>query len=185
MAALSLESFEADEADDNNAAVAFNDGYQQGFDAGQAAAAADHMALAAALVQSISDIDFTYAEARAQVMQSLDPLFEALTTAVLPHCISSGYAKQVADILTSAAAADTEGPFRLHVHPDQVPAVDAATADLAGKIKIVPDAALSAHAAWIQHGAGETHLDLDRLLTQITEALGAVANPEYRTATHG
>lgn len=185
MAALSLESFERDAPGDDSAATAFNDGYQQGFEAGQAAAAADRTALASALVQSISDIDFSYAEARAQVMQSLDPLFEALTHAVLPHCITAGYTKQITNILSAAAAADTAGPFRLHVHPDQAPAVETETVDFSNKIKVISDSTLSPHAAWIQHGTGETHLDLDELLAQITDALGAVANPEYRTATNG
>ena len=185
MAALSLESFEAEAAQDDTATATFNEGYQQGFDASQAAAAADSTALAAALVQAISDIDFTYAEARAQVMQSLNPLFDALTTAVLPHCVSSGFTSQIASMLMTAAGADTEAPFRLHVHPDQVAAVEAATDNLPNNINILPDATLSLHAIWIERGARETHLDLDRLLAQITEALGAVAKPEHRTATHG
>lgn len=185
MSPLSLESFEAALADDDSQSSGFNEGYQQGFDAGCAAAAADQAALSAALVQSINDINFTYAEARAQVLQSLGPLFETLIAQVLPHCVENGFADQLVGALAQGAAIDTNGAICIHVHPDQQDAVEAATADLPTEIDVLADPALGLHAAWIKRDATETKLDLDRMLVQITEVLCAIANPENRITSHG
>ena len=184
MSPLTLESFEDALTDESGPTTAFNDGYQQGFDAGRAAAEMDSATLGSALVQAISDIDFTYTEARAQLLKSLGPLFETLTEAVLPHCIETGFAGQLAEELARAAAADTNSPIRIHIHPDQLVAVQMATEQHL-EVEIHADPALGPHAARIEHGNTETQLELDRLLGRINEALGAIATPENRKTNYG
>lgn len=183
MSPLALESFEDALTDESGPTTAFNDGYQQGFDAGRAAAEMGSATLASALVQAISDIDFTYTEARTQLLKSLAPLFETLTATVLPHCIETGFAGHLAEELARAAAADTNNPVRVYIHPDQQIAVQMATEHL--EIEIHADPALGPHTAWIQRGNTETQLELDRLLDQINAALGAIATPENRTTKNG
>lgn len=183
MSPLTLESFEDALTDETYPRTAFDDAYQQGFDAGRAAAEMDSATLGSALVQAINDIDFTYTEARAQLLKSLGPLFETLTATVLPHCVKTGFAGRLAEELGRAAAADTHSPIRIHIHPDQQIAVQLATEHL--EVEVHADPALGPHAAWIERGNTETQLELDRLLDRINEALGAIATPENRTTNYG
>ncbi|WP_296425989.1 hypothetical protein [Yoonia sp.] len=182
---LSLESFEEIVSDRSGPSADFNDGYAEGIAAGRAAAQADAVALTEAFVQSIADIDFTYAEARSQLLQSLGPLFQTLCKKILPHCVATGFAGQLADQLLHAAAADAAGPIKIHVHPDQRNAVEAATKTLPTQLRVLTDPALTLHAAWIQQGTNETLLDADSLLSHINAALAAISNTEHRTNAHG
>lgn len=185
MSSLSLESFETVATDSFDQGQAFAQGYDEGFAAGLAAANADNATLSSSLVQTFSDISFTYAEARAQILQSLGPLIETLTSAVLPHCVVSGFAGVLAQELSSIAGADTSAPICVHVHPDQQVAVQQVVAGLQSEITVQTDHSLDLHAARISRANTETQLDLDQLLMQITEALNAITLLENRTNAHG
>lgn len=185
MCPLSLESFETILSEDNGPPAAYQEGYDEGYRAGLVTAATDNATLTASLVQTIGDINFTYAEARAQALQSLEPLFQTLTAKLLPHCVSTGFAGLLSREIADAAASDTDAIIRLHVHPDQEVAVAQAIRDLPGTITILPDPSLDLHAAWIQRGTTETELNLDRLLAQITDALEAITPFEDRTESNG
>lgn len=183
--ALSLESFEAALTEDTGPSADYDQGYQDGLAAGTAAAEGDAQALHAAFVQAVSDIDFTYAEARGQVLEALNPLLNMIAEKILPHCVESGFASQLAVMLQDAAAADSSGTIVLHVHPDQHTAVSAALDGLPYSITVATDPALDQHAAWIRQGRTETLLDMDQLLARISDILSAVHNPENRIEPHG
>ncbi|MBE0413797.1 hypothetical protein [Yoonia sp.] len=185
MSRLSLESFEAAAPQDPSRDIAFQAGYDEGFDAGLAEAKAQNTALAASLVQVISDVSFGYAEARAQILEALTPFFGTLTSAVLPHCVETGFAGVLAQELVKIAADDISGPIRLCVHPDQQAAVEVVTSTLPTDITVIADSTLDHHAAWISCANSESQLNLDRLLAQITDALTAINPHENRTNANG
>lgn len=182
---LSLESFENAIADDGAPNADYNQGYEEGLAAGFNTAKAESETLTAALVQAVSDIDFTYAEARGQVLAALSPLFATIAERILPHCVSTGFATELADMLAEAAAADTAARTVLHVHPAQLAAVEAAITTLPSAVTVVADPALDEHAAWIENGHSETLLDVDALLKRITEVLGAIHPTDKRMNAHG
>ncbi len=182
---LSLESFEVALGNDDVASADYNQGYQDGLAAGAAAAQAEAAVLDEAFVHALSDIDFTYAEARRQILQSLGPLFATLVDHVLPHCIETGFASQISDVLQKAATADATAPITLHVHPDTYDAVAARLADMNVQLNLKTDPSLSPHATWVQHGDGETLLDADKLLVEISDLFGIVLNEDDRIKPHG
>lgn len=183
--ALSLESFDDEQVEDITATEAFQQGYQEGLQAGIAQTAADAAALDAAFVQSLENIDFTYTEARSQLLGSLGPLLTTIVEKVLPHCVAEGFAGQLADMLLQAAAQDANAAITLHIHPSQRSAIEAATKDAAVQISLHDDPQLDPHAAWIRQKRSETLLDVDSLLAAISETLGAIHHIENRTENYG
>jgi len=182
---LSLESFDGGLVQDDQPGTAFNLGFEDGFAAGEAAAKANAAALNDTLVQAVADAEFTFAEARGQVLRSLAPLFAAVVDKVLPHCIATGFAGHLADLLIQAAADDLGAQLELHVHPENTEAVEAALADLPNAVIVLPDKSLTPHAAWIKRSNGDTLLDADALLSEICAALSTIQHPADRTQSHG
>lgn len=182
---LSLESFEDGLTDVAGPSKAFEQGYQEGLNAATATAAADQAIIDEKLVEALNGINFTYAEARGQLLGALAPLLSVIVKKILPHCVEIGFAEQLADILAQAAACDTATPMTLHIHPSQRHAVENATAKINAQLLIHEDPNLSKHAAWIRQDRDETLLDADNLLASISEALSAIQHPENRTKTHG
>lgn len=183
--ALSLESFEEALVEDVTESDDFQQGYQEGLQAGIAQSAADAAALSAELVQNIGNIDFTYTEARSQLLGSLAPLLTTIVEKVLPHCVAEGFAGQLADLLLQAAGEDANAAMTLHIHPSQRTAVETASQDMAGQVTIQDDPQLDMHAAWIKQERSETLLDVDNLLVTISAALGAIHHTEDRNEDHG
>ncbi len=182
---LSLESFEDVITQDDTVSEDYNRGYEEGLAAGTAAAQAEVGALQQQFVQSICDMDFTYAEARGQLLLSLEPLFSALVTQVLPHCIENGFAGHLRKVLQQAAEDDASAPISLFVHPDNYDAVLALKGALPAAISVQPDPSLDIHAAWIEKIQHGTLLDTAALLAEITTALSLMTNPETRIESHG
>ena len=181
---LALESFD-EGAVEEIANDEFGKGYEEGMQAGRAAAAAEIEALNAQFVQAISDIDFTYAEARAQILQSLTPLFETVISQVVPACISSGFANQIVAHLQRAADDDSAQPIRVHVHPEHQAAVSALVSDLSSPVEVRNDPTIGPNAAWIEKAHGTTFLDFDGLMKTINEALSLLSTSEPRMKSNG
>lgn len=177
-----LESFESQVVDSAAPAPEFERGYEEGFAAAQAAASADATQLNDKLVQSIADINFTYAEARSQVLRSLGPLFDMIARRALPHCVANGFAEQLAQHLVEIAGTDV-GSMSLHVHPDQVERVKATMGETA--IKVAGDPNLTPFAAWVGQSDRETLIDMDGLLAGISEALSAISSYQKDNAQDG
>lgn len=183
--ALTLESFEDEISSDTTVSPDYSQGYQDGLEAGLATAQTEVGALDEALIQSISDVKFTYAEARGQILQSLGPLFATLVDKILPQCVASGFATRVAAMLTDIAQQDADVAITLHLHPESLPLVESRVAEIGADILSKPDASLTAHAAWVLHGRSETHLDIDGLLKEIAATLDVLNFEKNRNENHG
>ncbi|MEJ6403202.1 hypothetical protein [Yoonia sp. 2307UL14-13] len=183
MSGLALESFEAALNDDGHGPD-FNQGYAEGFAAGEAAAKADGAILDDRLVQNVADLSFTYLAARMQIFKSLEPLFDAIAERLLPHCVQTGFPKQIAHMLLQNADAALP-PATLHLHPDTVSAVVAAVKDVPLDIKIATDPHLTPHAAWIGQAGQEVRIDMDRALADIKEILAAISTAEEESEHYG
>lgn len=182
---LSLESFDGAAIDDPSQNESYQDGYDQGYAAGFQAAREEAAGLSEDIVQAINTIDFTYAEAQSQILGALSPLLHAVVSKVLPHCVEAGFGDQIAQLLIQAAEQEVGAAITLHVHPNQHAAVAKAAQNAPAKVIIQTDPNLSEHAAWIRRADTEALVDMDQLLTAISEILGAIDHLENRTDTHG
>ena len=185
MQILSLESFDDPVFDDAAEQGTYQDGYDEGYAAGLQAASAAAATLNEECAQALTSIDFTYAEACKQTLDALAPLLQDIVDKVLPHCVENGFANQLSEMLAAAAQQDGSKALTVHVHPTQHAAVTQAAASTVAQIDVHADPALTEHAAMIKNGRTETLLDMDRLLSAITETMRAIHHIENRTDAHG
>ena len=184
-AMLALESFADDPPPDPGLAAAYDAGFRAGVAQGRQDAMQEGTGLQAELVQNLSDLAFTYQEARQDIMQSLDPLVRALIHSVLPHCVKTGFADQIADLVLRTCGPDCDQALTVHVHPDQCAAVTAATLPIASLVHVCEDPCLTPQAAWIGQAGAEIQIDMDRHLAAITALLANLSASENRITPHG
>lgn len=165
----------------------WQDGYQAGLADGLAQANAQQDALSEVVVQHMLDLGFQFAEARAQVLAGLRPLFAALSDRLLPALGQAAFGAHLAEALAAAALADMTRPVRIAVHPDQVAAM---TVCLAGQASaafaIIADLSLSPGQALINSATTATMIDIDGLIAAASDALLALTEaPPPRRSEHG
>jgi flagellar biosynthesis/type III secretory pathway protein FliH len=185
MQALTLESFDRAGIDTSDANCTYKAGYDAGLADGKAVSANSQSALSAEVVQSISDLQFNYAEARSEITNSLGPLFAAITAKILPQCVSQGLALQIARLLQSAAAEGVGTPLSIAVHPKQRRAVEAALVDQTSLTSVIEDHELSENAALLRHEDGEISIDLDAVLHEIRQILDTIQSPNQENENFG
>ncbi|WP_019955531.1 hypothetical protein [Yoonia vestfoldensis] len=182
---FSLESFDMTKVADPGPSQDYHDGYAAGFEAATDAANADADRLSQDLVQSLTDMTFTYREAQRDVMESYGSLVTALVDFVLPQCVKLGITQQIADLVMARHAADQGDAIIVHVHPAQLRPVREATAAIGARVSVVADATLTPHAAWIGQAAGDTYLDMDRCLADIAQILSSLQHQNHRISENG
>lgn len=177
---LSLEAFDTDGAADNDVASPrqtsqFQAGFEAGVEAGLQQAAAQQDALRADVVQSISDMAFGYNEARAHLLKHINPLILITINRLLPATLQSSLGVNLHQMIAEALEIDAAAPAILSVAPDQVAAITLALADMTHPhLTIQSDARLTSHAAIVTACTGETALDLDAALAQISDIYDAI-----------
>lgn len=167
MPALALPDFGDDSLD---AAPDFSQlpGYEAGHAAGLAEAAARTDALDIELIQTLQEIHFGYAEAHAALLAELRPVLRAIVASVLPPLVDAGFIDHVTGLLEETAKAQLDPAPRVTVHPDRLPAVEAAVAQSQTGVTVSADAGLAAHAASVRLGEGAAAIDLTRLVARIS-----------------
>lgn len=162
------------------------DGHAQGLADGLAQAAAAQSVLSAEIGQTLSDLGFSYAEARAEVLQSLGPLFSVLMARILPDLAAASHALRLVGLLQSAAEHDSARPVELSVHPDRIEGLAATLPYAVGlPVMLVADPSVGPNGAILQSARGETALDVDGMLAEATEALSAIFAPDEESRRHG
>ncbi len=179
MIALRLEVFEtADDATVVTDRAALEDArreaFDEGFAAGRAAALAEaqsaQQTAERAAMQALSDLSFTFHEARAHVLAALSPLFEQIAAPLLPAIARETLAPMVAEALMPLAAGLAEAPVRLSHHPSVGDAM--ARLDTPLPVTLHADPALAEGEVHLRLGEVETRIDLTRATHDITAALG-------------
>ena len=182
---LSLESFEDCPKSNKPPSADYETGYEEGFAAATAISSANTKALEQTLVQAIVDIDFSFAEARAELLGALSPLLTKVVNRLLPEITAASFGPVIVETLLSAAAADTDKSAQVHVHPSQHESIKKLMAAEKQNVVVIEDPNLTEHSAWIGLAQDETFLDADSLLAEIRAALNAVSLSENRVQKHG
>lgn len=182
---VSLEAFDLIDTADPGPNADYENGYAAGLVAGQQAAQVKSDHLRHELVQSLTDISFTYHAARHEILSSLRPLVTALSETILPHCVAQGFAGQLADLIVTRFDCGISDAICVHVHPDQRASLQNVTATMTGTVTVKADATLTLHAAWIGQGQAETYLDMDRHLAAISDLLSNIPATDQRITANG
>jgi flagellar biosynthesis/type III secretory pathway protein FliH len=184
MSAELLESFD-DVPPSDPVDQAYDLGFRDGQAAAQDLARSDQNRLSEELVQSIRDLEFSFAEARADLTAALAPVFDAICNKLFPAIIDEVYARKIAEIISTAAQRQTPDRFQLAVHPDQCAAVQSAAVILGLDLAVVPDDELGAYAARLGHAEAAELFDAASLLAEVAAILQTMTHPTERNRVHG
>ncbi len=186
-----LESFDLSDGSCDPAVAAkpsldWCNGHAAGLVDGQALAANAHNALSAEIAQTLADMGFGYAEARAQLLHGLKPLFGAVIRRILPGLADPAYAAQVVTLLYQAAEQDLGSPLELMVNPVHVAALAELLPFAVGMpVMMIGDPAVGRDQAILRSGQAETLLDVGAVLSGAQAALGAIFETVEESASYG
>jgi flagellar assembly protein FliH len=168
----------------------YDQGYAAGWEDALAAQAAEQGQVREDLARALHDLGFTFHEARAHLLRSLDPLLRALVDRVLPEIARASLGAAVVAELRDTAARLAGAPVVLEVAPGDRAAIAAALGEApALPAELREDAALSEGQVRFRFGAEERALDLEALLGSIralvADFLAAPSAFPERQARHG
>ena len=164
----------------------WSDGHTIGFAEGKAHAAAQQSALSSEIAQTFADMGFGHAEARAQLLQGLKPLFGALINRILPGLAETAFGTHVVSVLLGAAEQDSGAPLELSVHPARIDGLCALLPHAVGlPVMLIADPGMARDQALLQSGRSETLLDVGAILAGAQAALGAMYETTDERVNYG
>ncbi|MGR3761333.1 ABC transporter ATP-binding protein [Roseobacteraceae bacterium NS-SX3] len=158
-------------------AQSFEKGYSAGWDDAVSAKDQESSRISAELASSLEDLNFTYKEAQVQLLESLDPMFKVLTSAVLPDVMAASFGHHIVDQLTELAKEQTGQPMRIMVSPGEGAAVrDLLKENPAVPVTVQEDSGLEAGQAYLKAGTSECEINTAALLDSIRDSIDAFSH---------
>jgi flagellar assembly protein FliH len=152
--------------------AAYEQGYAAGWDDAAAAAEGDRSKLGADLAQHLQTLGFTYHEARAHVLRSIEPLLVRMTQVILPATAREALPAVILETIRPLAAQMTLAPATLHLHPDARPAVEQALLlESSLPLTIHEDPSLGRNEARLSLPDAERRIALDEATAAIARAV--------------
>ena len=176
----------SDEILEEQKLVSFESGYTAGWDDAVGAQERETTKISATLASSLEDMSFTYHEAQNQLIESLDPMFKVLTSAILPDAMAASFGHHIVDQLTSMAKGQTNQPMVISVSPGEGAAVRAVlTQSFSVEVKVKEVAELAPGQAYLRIGDIEREINSAALLDSISESVDAFSFQVKEDAKYG
>jgi len=167
--------------------AAYDEGYGAGWDDGAAATRAEIEGAEAELAAHLQDLTFTFHEARAHVMRTVQPLLMQALSHALPRILHETLAHRLAEEIDALIDAGAAPEITLLVPPGAAETLAPSLRDVAG-LPIVPreDADLPPGELHLRLGAeSELRLDLGALDRVLDDAFAALDTINKETLAHG
>lgn len=164
----------------------FEKGYQAGWDDAVAAHTTEQARAAAEVSQTLQELSFTYQEAYSKLALSIKPLMTSLVTTLLPKIAHEAVGLQIMAELETLLDSQRDGAIEITVSPENAAQVEELLADKpAIPFKIATDPTLSAGQIYLRADHDERHIDLDGVLSTITDAVEAFFENAQKEVKHG
>lgn len=166
--------------------AAYDEGYAAGWDDSSKAAEADLAQSEAQMRAHLQDLGFTFHEARAHVMRTVQPMLNAIVEKALPQLLHDTLGHRITADLTAMIEEAGDADITLLVASDQGDRVR----NLLGGISSLPidvheESTLGAGELHLRLGHCEREIDLRALETTIGDALRALDTLNKETFAHG
>jgi len=200
MGSLSLEDFttaaqsrEADHADlvprttvEADRMESYEKGYQAGWDDAARAQSEDQTRIGADFARNLQELSFTFHEARAHVIQAMEPLLNELVETLLPGLVSETLGHKIMEELRPLIEEGADSPVELVISPASRPALENQMAGFESiAIRLTEEPSLAEGQAYLRIGKTERQIDLSGALETITKAIRALYELNERTLKHG
>lgn len=154
--------------------ASFENGYSAGWDDAVSAKDKESTRISTELASSLEDLNFTYHEAQSQLLDSLDPMFKVLTSAILPDAMAASFGHHIVDQLADMAKDQTDQPMQIVVAPGESAAVrKLLPEEFSVPVTVREDSILSAGQAYLRVGVAECEVNCDALLESIQDSIEA------------
>lgn len=176
----------SDELHEEQKLVSFENGYTAGWDDALGAQESETSKISVTLANSLEDMSFTYHEAQNQLIESLDPMFKVLTSAILPDALAASFGHHIVDQLTDMAKGQTGQPLVITVAAGEASGVRSAlTQTFSVEVKVREDSELSPGQAYLRVGNLEREINSAALLESIRDSVDAFSYQVKEDANYG
>ncbi len=152
--------------------AAYEKGYKNGWDDASAATADEQSRIRADFARNLQTLSFTYHEARASILKSVEPLLLQVVTQLLPEIARESLAPAVLEALMPLAEKMADAPVTLVINPACRAAVEGVLTQATGlRIEVQEEPTLGEGQAFLRLGTVEAHVDLDQATADIAAAV--------------
>lgn len=165
---------------------AFDKGYAAGWEDSTAACEQANAESAEAALARLQDFSFTFHEARGQVLRSLLPLVEAITSRVVPATLHATLGVRLTELVEKSVTDAAGAEIELLAAPGEGARLEAAlTGRVSFPVAVREEESLGAGLVHLRVGRSEHEIDLAGFETRLREALAALDTALEETARHG
>lgn len=165
---------------------AYDRGYQSGWDDAVQQNRQDQLRIGEEFARNLQDLSFTYHEARAHVVHSMEQLARSLIDALFPDLAAEAIAHHVSAAISDHAELAGKQPMILRVSPDDHPALQAIVPEVIPfPLEIIAETAQTVGQVHLIMGQSEFQIDLTDIVTAARSALDALHESNERMLKHG
>lgn len=152
--------------------ASYEQGYKAGWDDASAAMGEEQSRIRADLARNLQSLSFTYHEARAHILKSVQPLLLQVVSQLLPEIARESLAPSVLEALMPLAEKLGDAPVTLVINPASRAPVESVLAQATGlPIEVQEEPTLGEGQAYLRMGSVETHVNLDQATADIAAAV--------------
>lgn len=160
----------------------YDEGYKTGWDDAVRKTTEDGQRIGAEFARNIRDLGFTYEEARAHVMKSLEGLLEELSVTFLPALMADALGPVIVEALSEFADEAGSAPVLIRVAAGEGDRLRAfLSTETALPVQVVDEPSLAEGQAYLKLGTEERQVDLAEPLERVREAIRATRAATERT----
>lgn len=175
----------ADEADAERSA-AYEQGYSAGWDDAVKAEAEGQSRIGTEFASHLQEMSFSFHEARAHVIEAVQPLLQELADTFLPEVLRDTMGPRLIELIEPMMAKRASQPILITVAPGGAdcltPYLDTR---MEGVVQIVEEPTLTEGQAFLRLGQVERNVDLADALDQFRRALSALSQLNGEVLKHG
>lgn len=150
-------------------------GYRAGWDDAAAAELKEQSRIGAEFARNLEDLGFTFHEARAHVMQALEPLLTGMVHRVLPKLVSETMGQTIVEELLPLATQAADTPVEVVVSPASRPVLEALLAtSTVVPFTLVEEPTLAVGQVFLRSGKTERHIDFASAIDRIGTAIAGL-----------
>lgn len=160
--------------------------YADGVAAGRAAAEAERAMVDQSLASQLEAHAFTFAEARRDTFQQLEPLMQAIAAQLVPRLAKASLTARLAETLLAFAEDSVDAALTVRVHPDHKEAITQALVshDMT-HVTCSADPGLRQDALEFGNNRFEAVIDLEAMIAEFTAAVAGFSDQLQHEENHG
>lgn len=166
--------------------ASFETGYQAGWEDAAKAQASNADRAVIDMAQNLQDMSFSHHEAYLKLSSAMKPLFSQIVDKLLPKVARRLVGMHIVDQMTELMDSHAETAIQIAVAPDNLDDLQALLSDMVRvPFSLSAEPTLGSGQAYLRVGTAEREINLDAVLSGISEAIGAFYEQTKEEMTDG